>query len=219
MSSIIFLSLYCVGVTKYYILVLVVSSMVNSKSLGSDLDLVKEFEELKIKQRLLLENLKHQNREEKKDLFLKEIGANVDFLVTVFKETEKNDAEEPQVIEKSIRALSEQITELGKTLSKRMDALEKQFVQKESLESKNLYDDDFSLGEKSEEGESSDKDKKEGSDDLLRGVEGSYSRVETRPMTIESINDEPVSSLSGNSSASGEKLAPAPDFTNFAAPK
>lgn len=64
--------------------------MVKAESLGSDVDFIKEFEELKIKQRLLIESLKRKSQSEDGKLFL-EINAKLDFLVKIFKEANSND--------------------------------------------------------------------------------------------------------------------------------
>lgn len=61
--------------------------MVKENVLSSDIDIVKEFEELKIKQRLLIQSLKNKTNSEENSLFL-EINSKLDFLVKIFVETQ-----------------------------------------------------------------------------------------------------------------------------------
>ena len=57
--------------------------MVKKEALSSDLRFIKEVEELKIKQKLLIESLKRKNSDEQNKLFL-EINSKLDFLVNIF---------------------------------------------------------------------------------------------------------------------------------------
>lgn len=66
--------------------------MTKKDSLSSDIALVKEFEELKLKQRLLIESLKKKMKSEEREL-LKEIASKLDFLVKIFTEAQKEEKE------------------------------------------------------------------------------------------------------------------------------
>ena len=66
--------------------------MAREKTLSSDIDFIREFEELKIKQRLLIENLKKKGQSNQDKLFL-EINSKLDFLVKIFKESNEPNVE------------------------------------------------------------------------------------------------------------------------------
>ncbi|MDA3856509.1 MAG: hypothetical protein PF569_09720 [Candidatus Woesearchaeota archaeon] len=66
------------------------------ESLSSDVNFIKEFEELKLKQRLLIDSLKKKSQSEQERLFL-EINAKLDFLVQIFKEANSSDDEKEKV--------------------------------------------------------------------------------------------------------------------------
>ncbi len=74
--------------------------MVSKQELGSDVDLIREFEELKIKQRLLIDNLRKNGNTQQNRLFL-EINSKLDFLVKIFTEANKNEDEEEHNQEKA----------------------------------------------------------------------------------------------------------------------
>lgn len=64
--------------------------------LSSDVNFIKEFEELKLKQRLLIDSLKKKSQSEQERLFL-EINAKLDFLVQIFKEANSTDDEKEKI--------------------------------------------------------------------------------------------------------------------------
>lgn len=61
-----------------------------SNKLSEDMDLVKEFESLRLKQSLLLESLKHKKKQEENDSQIKEIHQLVQQLLDVFLEAKEN---------------------------------------------------------------------------------------------------------------------------------
>ena len=97
------------------------------KKLSDDIDLIKEFESLKLKQSLLLESLKHKHKQEENDKEIKEVHSIVQQLLDVFLEAKKiekddssknngsedNEKEDPLVrIENKIDSLQKEISEI-----------------------------------------------------------------------------------------------------------
>lgn len=73
--------------------------MSKSKSLSSDIDFIKEFEELRIKQKLLVESLSRKKKGAEVDL-LQQIDAKLEFLVKLFQDTGEDDSHDEFVKEK-----------------------------------------------------------------------------------------------------------------------
>lgn len=118
--------------------------MSSSKKLSDDVDLIKEFESLKLKQSLLLESLKHKHKQEENDKKIKEVHSIVQQLLDVFleaKEGKKSDSsesddeeetkkEDPLVrIENKIDALQKDVSQLQQKIEKP----NKEFNSKERL--------------------------------------------------------------------------------------
>lgn len=61
-----------------------------AKKLSDDMDLIKEFESLKLKQGLLLESLKHKHKQEENDKEIKEVHSIVQQLLDVFLEAKED---------------------------------------------------------------------------------------------------------------------------------
>lgn len=105
--------------------------MVKSNSLSSDLDLVKEIEELRIKQKLLIESLRQKNLSDENKLFL-EINSKLDFLVKIFTQANKNDDvledENQQITDKKLVDLDEKLNNMQEEFIKRFDNLEKNIL-------------------------------------------------------------------------------------------
>jgi len=81
--------------------------MVQKAGLINDIDFIKNFEELKLKQRLLIETLKNKG-ENKESILLHEVNSKLDFLVKLFKEAQGVDDEESHFLQvnEKIDALS-----------------------------------------------------------------------------------------------------------------
>ncbi len=96
--------------------------MVKNTSLSSDIDLIKEFEELKLKQKLLVGTLKRKD-EYVENRFLLELNSKIDFLVKIFKEakeieeTNANDGDISKVIGR-IDTMESKLDELTKKIDK-----------------------------------------------------------------------------------------------------
>ena len=98
--------------------------MVKKEALSSDLNFIKEVEELKIKQKLLIESLKRKNSDDQNKLFL-EINSKLDFLVNIFNEANKTDENEQKGDEQEQFApVLERIDELSDTINKKLEEME-----------------------------------------------------------------------------------------------
>jgi uncharacterized coiled-coil protein SlyX len=89
--------------------------MVNTKDLVSDIDFVKEFEELRLKQKLLIESLSKKNKEDKNSS-LAHINSKLDFLVNIFKDAQNNQSEN-SVMEKKLSELFEKVESLETSIN------------------------------------------------------------------------------------------------------
>lgn len=98
--------------------------MVKNDSLSDDIGFVKEFEELKLKQKLLIESLNNKNKTEMNQ-FLLDINSKLDFLVKIFKESQNDDEEQNEFEVKLDSKISD--------LIKKVDSFDKKF---EELDSK-----------------------------------------------------------------------------------
>ena len=124
--------------------------MVKKEALSSDLRFIKEVEELKIKQKLLIESLKRKNSDEQNKLFL-EINSKLDFLVNIFNEANKpsEEAEEEDADKQSQFApILEKIDELSETINKRFTEIESKLV---NLKQSDNNEDEFKDEPKKEE--------------------------------------------------------------------
>lgn len=112
--------------------------MTKKESLISDIDFVKEVEELKLKQKILIESLKKKNSNEQNKLFL-EINSKLDFLVNIFKETNKIDNEEVQEETKQFEEIISKIDEVKKDFELKFNSIEKtlETMNKKSLTNNN----------------------------------------------------------------------------------
>ncbi len=94
--------------------------------LSSDLDLVKEIEQLKIKQKLLLKALKEKEQEETQEKILESMSAQIQFLVEIFKEVNSNDGKDIEEENKNqTEQISKKLDSMKTALFVRMDLLEK----------------------------------------------------------------------------------------------
>ncbi len=98
----------------------------DKSSLSRDVDFIKEFEQLKIKQKLLIESLSKKNKDELTN-FLFEINSKLDFLVKIFKEANDEnshkDETEGNSIEDKVSSLEEKLTSIDTALNEKMDLL------------------------------------------------------------------------------------------------
>lgn len=104
--------------------------MVSKDTLSADLDLVKEIEQLRIKQKLLIDALGRKKKEEHSKQ-LADLSSKIDFLVEIFKNASKDDDEKEEDKQAS---LIEKLDEMTSTLEKRFDVIDKKLS---SLEKKN----------------------------------------------------------------------------------
>lgn len=98
--------------------------MVKSNSLNSDIEFIKEFEELKIKQKLLVESLS-KKKHAFKDELLVNINSKLDFLVKIFQEAqEPSGGENADVNKGHFESILTSITTLDENLNERLDKIE-----------------------------------------------------------------------------------------------
>lgn len=92
-----------------------------AKKLSDDMDLIKEFESLKLKQSLLLESLKHKHKQEENDKEIKEVHSIVQQLLDVFLEAKENKNKSDETNEEDETSKEDPLTRIeGK-----IDALQK----------------------------------------------------------------------------------------------
>lgn len=98
--------------------------MAKNTSLTSDVDFIKEFEELKLKQKLLIDSLNKKNISQQNELFL-EINSKLDFLVKIFKDANDNDSKaEEEKLESHFKLISDKMDLIQKDTNDRLDKLE-----------------------------------------------------------------------------------------------
>lgn len=98
--------------------------MTKKESLSSDLDLVKELEQLRLKQKLLIDSLKKKENS-RVDSSLTEISNKLDFLVSIFKEANSQEGKDEVKIEESINSLSEKVEFIESTFNEKLEHFEK----------------------------------------------------------------------------------------------
>lgn len=97
--------------------------MVKSQSLSSDLDLIKEVEELRLKQKLLVESLK-QKQESQLTSDLHDIHTKLDFLVKIFKDANSSSEEEEDKFEALEEKFETQFKQQEKVYLEKLNSLE-----------------------------------------------------------------------------------------------
>lgn len=116
------------------------------ESLSEDLNLVKEFEELKLKQKLLIDSLNKKNSSQMNN-YLLEINSKLDFLVKIFKEvnSSQDENELANLITSKFVELVEKIEEKSKNLeekieniNEKLDILDNKVNKTENLVEKDL---------------------------------------------------------------------------------
>lgn len=93
--------------------------MVKDSSLSSDIDLIKEFEELKLKQKILVESLNRKNKSKEKE-FLIELNSKLDFLIKIFRDTSDTDFNEQEYLDQKFSELMIKIEDIEKNLNQRV---------------------------------------------------------------------------------------------------
>ena len=105
--------------------------MTKTTSLSADLNLIKELEELRLKQKLLIDSIKKKDSS-KQDSILKEINSKLDFVVNLFKDA--NEDSEDSTHQK-VEEIEKKFTELQTNLESRFDKLE-ELIKSNSSENK-----------------------------------------------------------------------------------
>ena len=93
--------------------------------LSSDIELIKELEQLRLKQQLLLSSLKGSSKQDKNSRLLDEINSKLDFLVSLFKEAKEQEGTEKKILEK-IGKLEERVESTLKEFKNWQGKLEKE---------------------------------------------------------------------------------------------
>ena len=97
--------------------------MVKHESISSDINFIKEFEELKLKQKLLVESLKHKKKI-KDEGALVDLNAKLDFLVKIFKEVQETEEEETK-LDEAINKIIARIDEMDEKYNEKFKIIEK----------------------------------------------------------------------------------------------
>jgi hypothetical protein len=174
--------------------------------LSSDLDLVKEIEQLRIKQKLLLQAFKDKDVKEDQEQLLQSIFAQVQFLVEIFKEETTTDKGVEEEVKNNQTILIDKIESIKIAVFERMDLLEKKI---DAIESK---PDDSSLERML--GVTSEGNLEEDSNIISEAeVEDVFGEKDSAPITHVPLSEtnENSSSISSSSSPSLEEI-PTPDF-------
>ncbi len=111
--------------------------MVKNESLSDDLNFVREFEELKLKQKLLVDSLSRKNATHMNE-FLVEINSKLDFLVKIFKDTQENDSieEEHNYLDEKFNLILDKIDEKFKEVDSKFLDMEEKFIGLKTLVNK-----------------------------------------------------------------------------------
>jgi hypothetical protein len=165
--------------------------------LSSDLDLVKEIEQLRIKQKLLLQAFKHKDKKEDQQELLQSISAQVQFLVEIFKEETSTDKDAEEETKNNQSRILDKIDSVKTAIFERMDLLEKKI---DSIELKTEEPSLESMLQVTSEGK-------------LEEDKNKISETEAEEVFGEEGKSEPLSLLDGNkiTEAPVEEI-PRPDF-------
>lgn len=195
--------------------------MVKSSSLQSDLEFIKEYEELKIKQKLLIETLNKKKNALKNDLLV-EIASKLDFLVKIFQEASKAEAEakdkESQTASADdVKAIIAKLDELKKINDEKFEAMDDRIssLMGQIPKSSPLADEaKSSLNDLNISSSINSSNNFSGNDD--NSSSGSSSKGFSDEFKSLSINtsSNSASSLSNSSKQNKGDLPPIPDFAN-----
>lgn len=100
--------------------------MVKNDSLSSDIDLIKELESLRIKQKLLVESLT-KNSGDHENILLSHIDAKLEFLVKIFQDTSSPDTKKPTETSENSETITDDETFEDKVFS-RLTAIENSMI-------------------------------------------------------------------------------------------
>lgn len=97
------------------------------ESLSSDIDFIKEFEQLRLRQKLLINSI-NKNHEDEHNNLLNEIDKKLDFLVKIFQEVKENDQDDH--VEKKINGIQEKQEADQTALLEKLASMEEAFNEK-----------------------------------------------------------------------------------------
>ena len=97
--------------------------MTKSTSLASDVSFIKEFEELRLKQKLLIESLKKKESSKEENLLV-DINTKLEFLVNLFKDAEE-DSSHDEHNDENFKKIFERLDEIETNINDRLLQLEK----------------------------------------------------------------------------------------------
>lgn len=99
--------------------------MVKTTSLSEDINFVKEFEELRLKQKLLIESLNKKNSSQLNG-YLLDINSKLDFLVKIFKEVNIHEGENDTttLITSKFLELTEKVENIDKNFNEKISLIE-----------------------------------------------------------------------------------------------
>lgn len=97
------------------------------ESLSSDIDFIKEFEQLRLRQKLLINSI-NKNHEDEHNNLLNEIDKKLDFLVKIFQEVKENDQDDH--VEKKIDTIQEKQEADQTALLEKLASIEENFNEK-----------------------------------------------------------------------------------------
>lgn len=92
----------------------------SKETLSADIDLVKEVEQLRIKQKLLISALEKEKSEEKNQQ-LADISSKIDFIVEIFKNASNEDSQKEEDVQTTIL---EKLDDVLSTVEKRFDDID-----------------------------------------------------------------------------------------------
>ncbi len=111
-----------------------------SSNLNSDMEFIKEFEELRLKQKLLIDSLKKNKKHENNNVLI-EINSKLDFIVNIFKDVNENDNENNSLIEEKINELNDKILNLETYFTQIIEKLENLEKSNQTKKEKNSNSD------------------------------------------------------------------------------
>lgn len=119
--------------------------MTKSPGLSSDIDFIKEFEELRLKQKILIESLNKNHKSKEKDLLF-EISSKLDFIVKIFQDSDDTDFNEKEFLETHFKEVSSKLDKISSSFEERFSKLE------ESIKNlnENTVNDSNAISEKRE---------------------------------------------------------------------
>lgn len=189
--------------------------MTKNSGFSSDLDLIKEFEELRLKQKILIESLKRKEGSKDQDLLV-ELNSKIDFLVKIFKDSTDTDFDEKSYLDEHFKALNDRFERFNQLIENRLSQVEiqiKSLSDRQISYSKTLEDEDKKKSDiRSEKEKDIDsqinkiKDETEESLEVEEKEPDTPKKIEEKQKEVETKSQEKVDL---NSSKDGP---PIPDF-------